>query len=664
MSELKPYQSCIKVKGINLLPPIITDTRRRELQKDKYQAIKLEKRLKLCRDLKKSLEELIALHSLANTANSSENKIIDSGISPSTNSILPKIKLSRDIIDITEYNNDGIRLININKDLPTGARPGQREYVEGQQLLLNSCSSDAYDTDSSLNRSTEVAVSSVQSSARDQLSNLSNGSSKRSLVHPSQPFTSSETSKKSKPSRASKSSKILKSPTSPPRRLIRSNSYTLEAPSPILLAHLKKCNTGISPNIQQLNPTLSRTWTSLENNFVPLEESEFSSINTVFNTNAACNEHSSEIHLNKLDNEEKSLPKEVEQKSPTIEVVQTDISVQQILVNANSDEVEKVKSSFNLSDPECQLIQVLKKIPEDYSRQIMEIIERQRSEHQIKVDNFEKKFSNPVNDNSTQKKDDNSIDNFNLSEVSNWSNYYTPSDTVSQYGHSDKMIEIDTCDEVSPYQESTNKSHEKSDNTFLPEENDDKLCERVSGSKIPEKDWSNVNINKPTFITDFDSSDDTISIKEKKPRFSRKLFLKNSDNTKKKWAANLICAHVKGYLTRRLLKTLRVQSLIDTIRDALICALELHKAEHIDEADVELHRRLINQVSAACYAFHDIFFSISIPEQMAIISADRKRLREKSRRPSSAPDIRRSMSNSSRSATKSFHSQSHTLMKI
>ncbi|XP_056630281.1 uncharacterized protein LOC130440926 [Diorhabda sublineata] len=663
MSELKPYQSCIKVKGINLLPPMITDTRRRELQKDKYQAMKLEKRLKLCRDLKKSLEELIALHSLANTANSSENKIIDSGISPSTNSILPKIKLSRDIIDITEYNNDGIRLININKDLPTGARPGQREYVEGQQLLLNSCSSDAYDTDSSLNRSTEVAVSSVQSSAREQLSNLSSGSSKKSLVHPSQPFTSSETSKKSKPSRASKSSKILKSPTSPPRRLIRSNSYTLEAPSPILLAHLKKCNTGISPNIQQLNPTLSRTWTSLENNFVPLE-SEFSSINTVFNTNAACNEHSSEIHLNKLDNEEKSLPKEVEKKSPTIEVVQTDISVQQILVNANSDEIEKVKSSFNLSDPECQLIQVLKKIPEDYSRQIMEIIERQRSEHQIKVDDFEKKFSNPVIDYSTQKKDDNSINNFNLSEVSNWSNYYTPSDTVSQYGHSDKMIEIDICDEVSPYQESTNKSNEKSDNTFLPEENDDKLCERVSGSKIPEKDWSNVDINKPTFITDFDSSDDTISIKEKKPRFSRKLFFKNSDNTKKKWAANLICAHVKGYLTRRLLKTLRVQSLIDTIRDALICALELHKAEHIDEADVELHRRLINQVSAACYAFHDIFFSISIPEQMAIISADRKRLREKSRRPSSAPDIRRSMSNSSRSATKSFHSQSHTLMKI
>lgn len=663
MSESKPYVSCIKVKGIHLLPPMITDTRRLEIQKDKNQAIKLEKRLKLCRNLKKSLEDFRVLHSLEPSNCSENNKINDSGISPSRNPVPPKTKLSRDIIDITEYNNDGIRLININKDLVTSSRQRQSEYVGSHQLLLNSCSSDAYDTDSSLNRSTEVAVSSAQSSARDQLTNLSSGSSKKSLVQPIQPLLTSEPHKKSRSFRNSKSTKSLKSPTSPPGRLIRSNSYTLEAPSPILLAHLKKCNADNS----QLNPTLSRTWTSLENNFVPLEDSEYSSINTVYNTDIPCKENSSEIYLNKLDNEETSLPKEVEQKSPTIEVVQTDISVQQILVNANSEEIKTVKSTFDLSDPECQLIQVLKKIPEDYSRQIIELLERQRSEHQIKVDNFEKKFSSPVKEHSTSKKDEKPIDNnSNLSELSNWSNYYTPSETMTQYGQSGKMNEIETSDEISPYQKYKNISHEKSDSTLLPEET---KFEHVTNLKIAEKEWCNINnTNKQTFITDFDTSDDTNSRKEgKRLRSSRKLFFKNThhtDNTRKKWAANLICAYVKGYLTRRLLKTFRVQSLIDTIRDALICALELHKAEHIDEADVELHRRLINQVSAACYAFHDIFFSISIPEQMAIISADRKRLIEKTRRPSSAPDIRRPMSNSSRSSTKSFHSQSHTLMKI
>lgn len=45
------------------------------------------------------------------------------------------------------------------------------------------------------------------------------------------------------------------------------------------------------------------------------------------------------------------------------------------------------------------------------------------------------------------------------------------------------------------------------------------------------------------------------------------------------------------------MKTERVQSLINTIKDALICALQLHTADNIDESDVELHRRLINQVS-------------------------------------------------------------------
>lgn len=62
------------------------------------------------------------------------------------------------------------------------------------------------------------------------------------------------------------------------------------------------------------------------------------------------------------------------------------------------------------------------------------------------------------------------------------------------------------------------------------------------------------------------------------------------------WAASVIGAYVKGYLTRRLLRTERVQALINTIKDALICALQLHSADNIDESDVELHRRLINQV--------------------------------------------------------------------
>lgn len=62
-------------------------------------------------------------------------------------------------------------------------------------------------------------------------------------------------------------------------------------------------------------------------------------------------------------------------------------------------------------------------------------------------------------------------------------------------------------------------------------------------------------------------------------------------------AASKIGAAAKGYLVRRLMKTEKVQGLIQTLKDALICAMELHMTEDIQPADVELHRRLIQQVS-------------------------------------------------------------------
>ncbi|XP_063910731.1 uncharacterized protein LOC135127949 [Zophobas morio] len=109
-------------------------------------------------------------------------------------------------------------------------------------------------------------------------------------------------------------------------------------------------------------------------------------------------------------------------------------------------------------------------------------------------------------------------------------------------------------------------------------------------------------------------------------------------------AANVIQAGVKGYLVRRLIQTERVQSLIETIKDAILCAVQLHNSDVIEEADVELHRRLIQQVSAACYAFHDIFFTLSVKEQMGIISLDRQRKKEKANRPLSASSSNQSLS--------------------
>jgi len=65
-------------------------------------------------------------------------------------------------------------------------------------------------------------------------------------------------------------------------------------------------------------------------------------------------------------------------------------------------------------------------------------------------------------------------------------------------------------------------------------------------------------------------------------------------------AATIINASVRGYLTRRLLRTEKVQMLKKTILDSSKTALIMHmelKKQQPTESDLELHRRIINQVN-------------------------------------------------------------------
>lgn len=85
-----------------------------------------------------------------------------------------------------------------------------------------------------------------------------------------------------------------------------------------------------------------------------------------------------------------------------------------------------------------------------------------------------------------------------------------------------------------------------------------------------------------------------------------------------------LTAMVRGHLTRRLMKTQRVQSIIQTIRDTLECALRLHGEPHIrigmvTPEDVQLHQRLITQLTSACHELHDVFFNIPVAERMQLI---------------------------------------------
>lgn len=119
-------------------------------------------------------------------------------------------------------------------------------------------------------------------------------------------------------------------------------------------------------------------------------------------------------------------------------------------------------------------------------------------------------------------------------------------------------------------------------------------------------------------------------------------------------AITIIQAAARGFLVRRLMKTHRVEIIKNTIKDAVLCAWTLYKEDAVTSSDLQLHERIIQQVTAACYELHSIFFKWSTAEKMALIKSDRERL--KNPKPKFRPSRRNSesgSSNSSRSTSKS-----------
>nr|XP_015212268.1 PREDICTED: centriolar coiled-coil protein of 110 kDa-like isoform X1 [Lepisosteus oculatus]XP_015212269.1 PREDICTED: centriolar coiled-coil protein of 110 kDa-like isoform X1 [Lepisosteus oculatus]XP_015212270.1 PREDICTED: centriolar coiled-coil protein of 110 kDa-like isoform X1 [Lepisosteus oculatus]XP_015212271.1 PREDICTED: centriolar coiled-coil protein of 110 kDa-like isoform X1 [Lepisosteus oculatus] len=97
---------------------------------------------------------------------------------------------------------------------------------------------------------------------------------------------------------------------------------------------------------------------------------------------------------------------------------------------------------------------------------------------------------------------------------------------------------------------------------------------------------------------------------------------------------SLITAVIKGYLTRRLLRTERVAQLVRTIKDTrhFLLTLQPHtpgRAEFSSKQDQALRERVQHQLRSAHYEVHDIFFGLSPEERMQIISWDRDLVRNR-----------------------------------
>ncbi|XP_070580541.1 centriolar coiled-coil protein of 110 kDa-like [Ptychodera flava] len=91
---------------------------------------------------------------------------------------------------------------------------------------------------------------------------------------------------------------------------------------------------------------------------------------------------------------------------------------------------------------------------------------------------------------------------------------------------------------------------------------------------------------------------------------------------------NLVSAAVKGYLTRRLLRTEKVKTIAKTIKDTYSFVYRFQeetpvKRGNLSTQDVKLAERVIAQLRAALLDMHEIFFEIPAYERMSIIRHDR-----------------------------------------
>lgn len=110
---------------------------------------------------------------------------------------------------------------------------------------------------------------------------------------------------------------------------------------------------------------------------------------------------------------------------------------------------------------------------------------------------------------------------------------------------------------------------------------------------------------------------------------SEKTLVNETDQNNK--AASKINAFVRGYLVRRLIKTIYVQELIKSIQDTLhfVFSLNQHKLGGSPVQDILLKTKLFKQLQSDLHRFNDIFHQYSTKERMRIISNDREFRRKK-----------------------------------
>lgn len=376
-----------------------------------------------------------------------------------------------------------------------------------------------------------------------------------------------------------------------PDRLIRSNSYTLEKPSPMLLQHMEangisvnkrnRMSSGLAGAVLVNEQKLNKLNYSLSSS-TPRKQIKTSMLNetSVSKLPRACRKSISPVHktvpIKELPIAKVSVMK---RRSPQSGVFKNTESILRSVYAPVTDSVKTSESlkkqangtkslntsarvqskspadSSQQSVPDSNQYQnIVKLIEEQHTAQMNALLQRQKEEQQRIQEEFERQQESllkQISEMFIQKKGVTGNDSYNQSLAKNIMNLskaiiHTPNENESVFSAS-----FDS-----------------------------------NGNHIPYKSSDSSKCIRRLYYDD-------------SKQFAIELHPKHSTYTEKEIkAATTIAAYARGYLTRKLFKTRKVKDVVKTIRDTLNFILDIHFENDTSEtpADIELKTHLIQQV--------------------------------------------------------------------
>ncbi|XP_050447204.1 protein PFC0760c-like isoform X2 [Cataglyphis hispanica] len=679
MQQQQFYNSCIKINGIPLLSPLMTDSIKEEMRHYRALAIKIEEKLKDRKLIKHNIKDKMTIvESLPGETRDKYNQSTASDVEHSQ----IQVCLTDNVIDTK----------------PAIAKTDQNEYINATEAPT-------------VNEDVSESKPKVPNTLNIVPITLSNEEDNIGAV-------------------------MSKEKESPPK-LSRQGSYVLDTPSPMLLAHMNTelidknyvpTSTNNVSRRKQWNITQPKVkW---ENKQLVAENAkqvsnklecatdestfqhpEFDTLAESYQIDQSVSNSKTEVteeHICKLnitstkcsDVSDTSLAKQ-----SSLEIFENDsdicvskLSNKKTVENTNSyksefscedenrdrDKIEDTKEHHNLIvktkssiTPE-KLLTVYKEIEEMHKKQMMELIYRQQKEQFLLQAEFQKQqmlllaeiekcssnisyqvnASSNVTSNQLLINNKEKLGNIEISETRQELNVNSASKIHEDAHYNNKsspmkhknviVCPLDYISSKNLYLFKHYKPPFFTDTSPITSDYD------FTREIISYNTKCNNNNNDDDDDDDDDENDDNDSnckthnrTVHKNSNVNRQLFPLNSNTThvpildtsvyldKHVQAVNIINAYTRGYLVRRLMRTERVITLKKIYKEALQCMLKLHVDAPLNLAEVDFLHRLQLQCDAASMNIVDLFAQ-SPKKKMKVIAQDREIKQSRTERPTSA----------------------------